>query len=217
MSCNKTLDSSSLLKSDLLGHLSFKDRKQSQSQKQFWSIGVILNSLWWWSRPLYTTCKFIYVWYGTGYNFPHWSPTLSGLMLVLSVPVLTRSPSRLQFLLAIATRLPFWQGPADLKCRVTLFGLGQHSEYQWNFQNSPWPSSVECVHLQQYPHNESTYTCKCISTWQLCTEKAMLVGGYLQHYFCRWCRFLLLVCSGRRVFSSSPRLPARLWPDTGWH
>lgn len=46
---------------------------------------------------------------------------------------------------------------------------------------------------------------------------AWLRAVYLRRYFCRWCRFLLLVGSGRPVFSSSPRLPARLWPDKGWH
>lgn len=45
----------------------------------------------------------------------------------------------------------------------------------------------------------------------------LLAGDYLRRYFCRWCRFLLLVCSGRPVFSSSPRRLARLWPDTDWH
>lgn len=99
------------------------------SNRQIFITGVFFYSLGVRSRLIYTTCTFIYVRYGTGYNFPRWSPTLSGLMLVLSVPVLTRSPSRLQFLLAIATRLPFWLGPADLKRRVTLFGLDQVSEY----------------------------------------------------------------------------------------
>lgn len=103
------------------------------------------NGLGVWRWLIYTTCEFIYVRYGSGYNFPHWSPTLSGLMLVLSVPVLTRSPSRLQFLLAIATRLPFWLGPADLKRRATLFGLDKPSKYHWNFQNISWPSGVACV------------------------------------------------------------------------
>lgn len=141
-----------------------------------WEYGVI-----------YTTCKFIYVRYGTGYNFPHWSPTLSGLMLVLSVPVLTRSPSRLQFLLAIATRLPFWLGPADLKCRVTLFGLDQPSEYHWNFQNVPWPSGAACVLLEhtreraqtlttKRPHNGSTYMANLFFTKQICTEQHCLLG-----------------------------------------
>lgn len=71
----------------------------------------------------YTTCEFLNVQCGTGCNFHHWNPTLSGLMSVLSVPVLTMSLSKLQFLFAIATRLPFWPGPADLKGRVTMFGL----------------------------------------------------------------------------------------------
>lgn len=51
-------------------------------------------------------------------------PTLSGLMSVLSVPVLTMSLSRLQFLLAIATRLPFWPGPADLRTQRGKHCLG---------------------------------------------------------------------------------------------
>lgn len=61
---------------------------------------------------------------GLGAMFLTGIPTLSGLMLVLSVPVLTRSPSRLQFLLAIATRLPFWLGPADLKRRGNIVWVG---------------------------------------------------------------------------------------------
>lgn len=67
------------------------------------------------------------------------------------------------------------------------------------------------------PHNEGTQTCRLISTWLICVEQRCLLGDYLRHYFCRWCRFLLLVCSGRPVFSSSPHLPVRLWPDIGWH
>lgn len=51
---------------------------------------------------------------------------------------------------------------------------------------------------------------------QFCTEQRCPLRDYLQRYFCRWCRFLLLVCSGRPVFSSSPRLRARLWPNIGW-
>lgn len=62
---------------------------------------------------------------GTGHSSPGWSPTLSGLMSVLSVPVLTMSPSGLQFLLAIATRLPFWLGPADLKRRGNIVCVGR--------------------------------------------------------------------------------------------
>lgn len=115
------------------------------------SAGVYVNILGVWSWLIYTACKFINVRYGTGYDFPCWSPTLSGLMLVLSVPVLTRSPSGLQFLLAIATRLPSWLGPADLKRRGTLFGLEWPSEYHWNFQNLPWPSGVACV-LTEHAH-----------------------------------------------------------------
>lgn len=156
---------------------------------------------------------------GSGYYFVLWSPTLSGLMLVLLVPVLTRSPSRLQFLLAIATRLPFWQGPADLKHRVTMFGLDQPSEYHWNFQNLTPPNIRR--HSHKRPHKEGTQapTRICADSFlpSRTVHAALLVGDYLQRYFCRWCRFLLLVCSGRPVFSSSPRLPERLWPDTGWH
>ena len=43
----------------------------------------------------------------------------------------------LQFLLAIATRLPFWLGPADLKRRQTLFGLDQISKYLQNLRIYP--------------------------------------------------------------------------------
>lgn len=74
------------------------------------------------------------------------------------------------------------------------------------------------THSHRRPHNEGVHTHvqrHFYSTDQC--RAAPLVGDYLQRYFCRWCRFLLLVCSGRPVFSSSPRLHARLWPDTGWH
>lgn len=222
MSCNEGLNLRFLLKSGLLAH--FQNQMTKPIQK---SIGIFFNSLGMWSWLIYTTCEFIYVRYGTGYNFPHWSPTLSGLMLVLSVPVLTRSPSRLQFLLAIATRLPFWLGPADLKRRVTLFRLDQPSEYHWNFQNLLWPSGVACVLLEHTHEHVQTLTqtpaqirhehlqTRFYSTYLY--RAALLVGDYLRRYFCRWCRFLLLVCSGRPVFSSSPRLPAPLWPDIDWH
>lgn len=147
MSCDEWLDPSSLQVRSLCT-LILQYQQTKFVQKTIWSFVVFLNSLGIQNWPIYTTCKFIYVWYGTGYNFSHWSPTLSGLMLMLSVPVLTRSPSRLQFLLAIATRLPFWLGPADLKHGVTLFGLDQHSEYLWNFQILRWPSGAACVLLE---------------------------------------------------------------------
>lgn len=114
---------------------------------------------------------------GTGCNFPRWSPTLSGLMSVLSMPVLTMSLSRLQFLLAIATRLPFWPGPADLKCRVTLFGLDQPSESKI-FKIYPdqvaWHVCLQNTHVNTHPHNEGIWT--CISTEQMCTEQRHLLG-----------------------------------------
>lgn len=144
----------------VLAHLSYKTRrrKKSSSERQ---IGVFFNGLGVWSWLIYTICKFINARCGTGCNFPRWSPTLSGLMSVLSMPVLTMSLSRLQFLLAIATRLPFWPGPADLKCRVTLFGLDQPSESKI-FKIYPdqvvWHVCLQNTH----PHNEGIWT--CIST-----------------------------------------------------
>lgn len=93
-------------------------------------------------------------------------------MLVLSVPVLTRSPSRLQFLIAIATRLPFWPGRADLKRRVTLFSLDWPSEYQQSFRNLLRPSGAHMnmsILSRKHPHNEGMCICKLISTHQMCT------------------------------------------------
>lgn len=84
-----------------------------------------------------------------------------------------------------------------------------------------WPPSNIRRHSQKRPHKESAHMRTQISTLPFLLSEtvhaALLVGDYLLRYFCRWCRFLLLVCSGRPVFSSSPRLPERLSPDTGWH
>lgn len=177
------------------------------TRQTFWALvwGVWL---------IYTTCMFIYVWYGPEYNFPHCSPTLSGLMLVLSVPVLTRSPSRLQFLLAIATRLPFWPGPADLKTQ------GKHclawirpSNTTQIFKMCPDHVLLKNRRSHECPHNKTSAKSFLLTDVY---RAAALVGDYLRRCFCRWCRFLLLVCSGRPVFSSSPLLLGPLWPNTGW-
>lgn len=140
----------------------------------------------------------LYVRYGTVYNFPHWSPTLSGLMLVLSVPVLTRSPSRLQFLLAIATRLPFWPGPEDLKRRETLFGLERPLQIPLKFSKctqTKWCGMSAFVntqvnthrHSRRRPHNEghvhlqTRFYFQQISAGQRCllgiTSDVIFVGG----------------------------------------
>lgn len=109
---------------------------------------------------------------GTGYNFPRWSPTLSGLMLVLSVPVLTRSPSRLQFLLAIATRLPFWPGPADLKHRVNIVWVGLNpSKYQRNVLKctlTKWRGVCACRSFKKKNMSEYVYIFfRLFSLWRV--------------------------------------------------
>lgn len=142
-------------------------------------------------------------------------------MSVLSVPVLTMSLSRLQFLFAIATRLPFWPGPADLKGRVTMFGLDRSLPIPLKFskctrsERAVWPCEFTehtREHALTLAHIMRASARAFLSN--RCVQE--LVGKYLRRYFCRWCRFLLLSGSGRPAFSSNPRLPARPWPGRGW-
>lgn len=93
---------------------------------------------------------------------------------MLSVPVLTRSPSRLQFLLAIATRLPSWPGPGDLQVFgniVCLGPLGKSTQlvregWWWgNTSDVIFVSGVDFFHSSvaegqlSHPVHASAHTC----------------------------------------------------------
>lgn len=141
-------------------------------------------------------------------------------MLVLSVPVLTRNLSKLQFLLAVAARPLFWPDPAILKTK-------KKKSHVWVgpfLQTTPEISKFSPDPSWRLGGKKKASECFCWHTFPFPVPSfqpsnlpwAFLLRNYLRRCFCRWYKFLLLVCSGRPAFSSSPLLLSRRSPNTGW-